>query len=251
VPDNNEEIKSWDLPFVEDAVSKPVSTNAMNKKPGWKYEPPEPEVEIVLPTAADIEDIRQAAYQEGLDQGLAEGTEKGHAEGLEQGHTEGLETGHAEGLEQGLAAATQDVQEQLDVWRQLSTQFTDPLARLDDQVEREVVQLAISLARAVVRTEIATNPEVIKSAFRAGLKALPVQEKSYQVYLNPADLSVLKQQLSEDDMQHQQWSLHESPQLSQGGCEIVSENNSVDVTLERQLRDVIDTFLFEQGLPSG
>lgn len=244
-------VKAWDLPFVEEPVKQKQGTNALNKKPEWKYEPPEPEPEIKLPTAADIDAIRQAAYEEGFEQGKTEGFEEGLQEGQKQGHEEGLLSGHAEGLEQGVTEGQQDIQQQLDTWNNINQQFTDPLSTLEDEVENELVQLAVGLARAVIKTEIASNPEVVKAALRAGIKALPVQEKHYNIYLNPDDLDTVKQQLLDENMQQDRWQLHEAPHLSAGGCELVTQNNSVDVTLERRIKDVIETFLFEHGLPNN
>lgn len=249
--DMTPQVKPWDLPFVEDTKASTQKTNALNKKPEWKYEPPEPEPEIVLPTAEDIEAIRQAAYEEGFEQGKQEGFEQGQTEGFEEGQTKGLESGHEEGFEKGLSEGQQQIDDEVNAWQAINQQFVDPLSQLDDQVEKEVIQLAVGLARAVINAELAINPDIIQSALRAGLKALPIQENRYQVYLNPNDLDIVKKQLSDENLNPERWQLQESPELARGGCEIVTQNNAVDVTLERRIKDVLDRFLFEHGLPKG
>ena len=60
--DEFNEAKSWDLPFLSDEKSTQdlQRTNALNRRSDWKYEPPEPEEEEILPpTAEEIEAIRQ------------------------------------------------------------------------------------------------------------------------------------------------------------------------------------------------
>ena len=81
--------KTWDLPFVEDATArkKDATTNALNRRSDWKYEPPEEVEEISPPTADEIEAIRQAAFDEGHSEGKATGYEERKAQGLEEVRT--------------------------------------------------------------------------------------------------------------------------------------------------------------------
>ena len=90
--DQEAEFKAWDLPYVEDTTQTEddKSTNAFNRKSNWKYEPPEPEIEILPPTAEEIEGIRAAAHAEGFSQGQQEGYAKGYEEGLAKGQEEGI-----------------------------------------------------------------------------------------------------------------------------------------------------------------
>ena len=73
-----EDAKGWDLPHVEQPESTQESkTNALNRRSDWKYEPPEEPEEIKPPTAEEIEAIRQAAYEEGYNEGKQTGFEEG------------------------------------------------------------------------------------------------------------------------------------------------------------------------------
>ena len=73
-----------------------------------------PEEEILAPiplTAEEIDEIRQAASEEGFNQGKEEGFAKGYEEGmtkgLAEGKTQGVEEGKEEGLTQGKEAIEQ------------------------------------------------------------------------------------------------------------------------------------------------
>lgn len=244
-----EQVDDWQLPYMEDAKAiKSDKTNALNRASEWKYEPPEPEEEISPPTAEEIEAIRQAAYQEGFELGKSEGMEQGIAEGNDKGYEEGKQKGYEEGHDEGLEQGKADIEEQRDVWQKLVEQLHDPLKLVENELQTELLYLAVSLAKGVVKTELETNDNVIFQALSEGLKALPIGEKGYQIRLNPDDLNLVKAHFSEEEVTKHNWHLIEAPELSRGGCDIVTNSNGVDVTIERRLKDVIDQFMSQQGL---
>ncbi len=245
-----EDAKAWELPIIDDAKKEEGVTNAFGRTSEWKYEPPEVEEEILPPTLEEIEAIRQNAYEEGFEQGKQEGTQLGHQEGFEkgqaEGHEQGVQAGHQEGLQSGEAV----IQEQAAVWQQLMQQLHTPVDAVQQVLQKELVALSVGLARAVIKQEVSTNPEVIFQALAEGLKVLPIGEKSYQIRMNPDDIALIKAQYSPEDLERHNWILIEAPELTRGGCDISTENNAVDLTIERRCRDVLDKFLHEQGLSS-
>ncbi|MBN7820465.1 flagellar assembly protein FliH [Bowmanella yangjiangensis] len=242
-------VRSWDLPFMEEAQPQPADkTNAINRSSEWKYEPPEVEEEILPPTAEEIEAIRQSAYQEGLEEGRQAGHEQGLLQGREQGLAEGREQGLAEGHAEGLEAGRQEVEQAAAIWQELANKLTKPVSQVDDQLENELVQLAVSLARAVIRTEIQTNEDVLLQAISEGLKVLPIEERRYQMHMHPDDVQLIKQHFSVEHIEAHHWQFIESPNMQRGGCDIVTDTNAVDVSIERRVRQVLDKFLLEQGL---
>ena len=245
-----DEIIAWDLPYIEDInqTTDELTTNAFNRKSNWKYEPPEVEIEISPPTAEDIESIRDAAHAEGYNQGQQEGHTEGYDEGLTKGHEEGLAKGIEEGTSQGLASGEEQVQQHITNWVTLIESIQNPVARVEEALEKELVLLAVSLAKSVIRSEVKTNTDLIFQAISEGLKALPIQEKHYQIHLNPEDIKLVNNHFSPEEIIKHRWDLIESPDLSAGGCEIITESNAVDITVERRVKDVIDKFLLEQGL---
>ena len=248
--EQDDEIQRWDLPYVEDINQAAVNnkTNAFNRKSDWKYEPPEEEIEILPPTAQEIEAIREAAHSEGFSRGQQEGHAQGTEVGLDKGHADGFEKGLEEGTNQGLANGEGQVQQYLVSWISLIESIQNPVASVEKVLEKELVLLAVSLAKGVIRSEVKTNTDLIFQALREGLKALPIQEKSYQIHLHPNDIELVNNHFSSEEITKHCWDLIESPELSAGGCEIVTQSNAVDITVERRVKDVIDKFLLEQGL---
>lgn len=248
--DQESEFKAWDLPYVEDTnlTENDKATNAFNRRSDWKYEPPEPEIEILPPTAEEIEAIRAAAHAEGFSQGQQEGHAQGAEEGLLKGHEEGFEKGLEEGTKQGLIAGEEQIQQHLASWTSLIDSLQNPVANVEQELEKELVLLAVSLAKGVIRSEVKTNTDLIFQALSEGLKALPIQEKHYQIHLHPNDIELVNNHFSAEEITKHRWDFIESPELSAGGCEIVTQSNAVDITVERRVKDVINKFLLEQGL---
>lgn len=242
--------KAWDLPYVESPKTPEdeQKTNALNLRSNWKYEPPEEEEEVLPPTAQEIEEIRQAAHDEGYAQGKTLGYEEGKAEGLEKGLEEGRELGHAEGLAKGLEEGKEDIANQVEIWQKLISNLHDPLSQANDETRDQLVKLAVTLAKAVIKTEITTNQQVILQALSEGMKALPVNQKTYQIQMNPDDIAFVKAHFGEEDIAEKGWKFVDTPTMERGGCDIVTEQNAVDVSIERRCRDVIDRFLMNQGL---
>ncbi|GGF52516.1 flagellar assembly protein FliH [Alteromonas lipolytica] len=244
-----EEAQNWNLPYVDEAVSsQDDKTNALNRRSDWKYEPPEEVEEILPPTAQEIEAIRQAAFDEGYAEGKQTGFDEGKAEGIPQGHEEGRAAGHQEGFEQGLQEGQSQITQQAEVWESLVSQLHAPLEKVDEQVRREVVKLAVALARSVIRTEVQTNEAIILQALSEGLKVLPVEENHYSIHMHPEDIQLVQAHFGEDKVKERGWTLIDSPAMARGGCDIVTQRNAVDLSIERRSRNVLDKFLLEQGL---
>jgi flagellar assembly protein FliH len=202
-----DEIIAWDLPYIEDInqTTDELTTNAFNRKSNWKYEPPEVEIEISPPTAEEIESIRDAAHAEGYNQGQQEGHTEGYDEGLTKGHEEGLAKGIEEGTSQGLASGEEQVQQHITNWVTLIESIQNPVARVEEALEKELVLLAVSLAKSVIRSEVKTNTDLIFQALREGLKALPIQEKHYQIHLHPNDIELVNNHFSPEEITKHRW----------------------------------------------
>ncbi|MEW6989372.1 flagellar assembly protein FliH [Colwelliaceae bacterium 6441] len=240
------ELDVWSLPSVEVEIDESlVKTNALGRKPTWKYEPPE-EVEEIQPlTAEEIEEIRQAAYEEGFNQGKEEGFSTGFEDGKKSGHEEGITQGHEEGLANGLEEGQQQIKELTDNWSELTEQLHQPLAVVEKNIEQQLLQLTVQLTEAITLQEAKTNPDIILSAIAQGMKSLPSQDAQTQILLHPEDITIIEQQFSEQHIQEQGWRLVPSPQLAQGSCQIENSTSNIDLSIKSRMKEVLDSFLQE------
>ncbi len=248
--DNFDGARLWDLPTVDDQQAVLDSqTNALNRpRTKWQYEAPEQDEEVKPLTAKEIEAIRTAAYQEGLLSGHEEGFNKGQQEGFEQGKQEGIDTGQREGLESASAEAKVNIDEQLATLASVIENIQKPLTKINDQVKNELVLLSVSLAKAIIKTEIEHNSHVLFNAITQGIKTLPIGESQYQLALHPEDKTLVIEHFGEQTIQDNQWVLIEDSTMTQGGCKIQTNTNAVDVSIERRSEQVFAELLLNQGL---
>ncbi|MEJ2764152.1 flagellar assembly protein FliH [Photobacterium sp. MCCC 1A19761] len=238
-----QELERWAYPDYADEQQGPVD-NALNYDPQWHPELEEvPEEQDPPPlTAADLEEIRHSAYEEGL----AEGRATGHAEGLQAGHEAGLVSGHQEGFEQGLAQGLEQGQsqitEQVSHLTSLIEQLAMPLQQVDAEVEQQMVSLVTSLARELIRVEVQTNPQIILNTIREVMGALPIAGRKVQMNLHPDDLTLVKDAYGADNLAERRWTLQAEPSLNRGDLQVVSGDASVDYLIEDRIRHLLQQF---------
>ena len=242
------QVDTWSVPNVQSDIEEvQEQTNALGKSRNWRYEPPEESnvAEPVPLTAQDIEDIRQAAFDEGFSQGKADGFAKGFEEGKVSGHEAGLSTGHEEGVAQGLAEGKETSDQQVAAMQALIEQLHQPLLNVEKNVEAQLLQLVVQLTQAVTKHEAKTNPDILLSAIAEGIKALPGQESQTQILLNPQDIKLVEQQFGASHIKEQGWRLLAAPQLSPGSCQIENSTSNIDLSVKSRLNEVLESFLQE------
>jgi flagellar assembly protein FliH len=154
--------------------------------------------------------------------GLVDLQAEAHREAFEQGLTEGREAGRAE------------VRAQVE---RLSGMFYDlakPFEVLDAEVERELLTLAMALARQIVRRELKTDPTQIIGIIREAIAALPVAAREVRVHLHPEDAAVVRQHLAPTESERA-WAIVEDPVMARGGCQISTSTSRIDMRLETRL----------------
>lgn len=175
-----------------------------------------------LLTAAQLDEIQEAARAEGFEQGRREGQAYGHREGLEEGRAE-------------IKARTDGLDRLLQV-------LDKPFEQLDQQVENEVVTLVINMVRQLIRREVKLDPGQIVGVVREALQILPVSARNIRVVLHPEDAELVREAytLGEHD---QQWQIVEDPVIQRGGCRIHTDTSQIDATLDSRLNSLIAPLL--------
>ena len=162
--------------------------------------------------------------------GLADLQAEAHKEAFEQGLAEGREAGRAE------------VRAQVE---RLSGMFYDlakPFEELDTEVERELLTLAMALARQIVRRELKTDPTQIIGIIRDAIAALPVAAREVRVHLHPEDAAVVRAHLAPTENERA-WAIIEDPVMERGGCQISSATSRIDARLETRLAGILSELM--------
>jgi len=240
-------LQQWQTPDLTNERKRDNGrTNALNKTQPVakaKHAPVDEELVVKPLTADDIEQIRQAAYDEGFAEGKEEGFSKGYSEGREQGQQDGLSQGIAEGKKQGLVEGQAELTERLARLTVLIDQLQRPLANIDQQVEQQLLQLSLAMAQAVINVEAKTNPDVILQAIAQATDALPLHSAQLLIKLHPDDVALVQQSYGEDELSKRQWQLRAEPLVERGGCLVESALSSVDRSLSQRVQSSLEHFI--------
>jgi flagellar assembly protein FliH len=166
-----------------------------------------------------------------------------------QAHREGFQQGLQEGRDAGLKEFTQRVQ----YLEQLIQSLGKPFEELDESVEQQLAQLAMLVARQLVRRELKTDPEQVIGVVREALSALPVTARNVQLALHPEDAVMIREALSLQEGQqnsklappgagcfeHGGFHIIDDPVQSRGGCRVLTEVSQIDASVESRLNAVI------------
>ncbi len=192
------------------AESPPDITETPPPPPPVELPPPpaaaiEPEPDIHLPTAEDIERIHEEARKDGYAAGYEEGTARGRIEAMQfHGLVESLE---------------------------------NAMTRLDQEVADEILALATELARQMVRQTLVVRPESVVDLIREALLQLP--QAHALIHINPEDLAMTKEYLGEQ-LSHAGHRLVDDVTITRGGVRIEAAGSQIDATVQTRWRRVMD-----------
>ncbi len=179
------------------------------------YEPSSlPQPTIQLPTAEELEAIRAAAREEG------------YAEGLEAGQAEG----HAAGYEEGLTLGRAEAAEELEHLRQLATTFGDAVTQADETISNDVLELALHLARGMVRTAFDVKPDLILPVVREAIDYLPNLQQPALLMLHPEDALIVRSSIGHE-LDKNGWRIVEEESIARGGCRVDTASNQIDAQI--------------------
>jgi flagellar assembly protein FliH len=168
-------------------------------------------------TASRLEELQKQAYDEAF----------------QQGHAEGLKAGEEE---IGNRAARYD---------QLLRALATPFDQLDETVEKQLVELAITVVRKLFRREIKLDPTHIIGVVRDTVRLLPVASRNIQVRLHPDDATLIGQSLSKVEGERA-WTIVEDPLIARGGCQVTTDNSQIDAQCETRLNAAISAMLGDE-----
>ncbi len=158
-----------------------------------------------------------------------------------QAYDEGFALGQKEGFEQ----KQQEIEKEITSLRSIVELLSGPLDDLDDDIVKQLADLAMIVAKQVVRRELHTDEGEIVGIVREAMNALPASSRKISLNIHPDDGELIRKAfaLGEEESNEQRWKIIEDPMISRGGCKISSENSRIDATVEARLNRVINTLL--------
>jgi flagellar assembly protein FliH len=161
---------------------------------------------------------------------------------LEELQHEAREEGFQQGRREGLEAGKKDIKARVHELEALMQTLAKPLEQLDAQVEQELVQLALAVARQLIRRELKTEPGQVLAVVREAMASLPIAARNVRLHMHPEDAALVRESLSLGDNERG-WTIVEDPALTRGGCKVSSDTSQIDASIERRLHTVIANIL--------
>jgi flagellar assembly protein FliH len=158
-----------------------------------------------------------------------------HRERLAALEREAFTKGYAQGERAGMEAGGKRAEAMLRRIGQTIEELGGLRQTLIHETEREMVQLALTLARRVVHREVTLDPELAAALAHVALERLGTTTPA-TIRLNPEDYTVVAQDSAR--WGGQTVTVVPDPSISRGGCLVDSAFGSVDATIERQFDEL-------------
>ena len=161
---------------------------------------------------------------------------------MERLEMEAYQSGFQQGETAGREAAEQALEATMRQYADSIQEISRVKARLYVQAEKEVVRLAMEVARKIVDREIHADRNIIQTLVRVALSRV-TENASITVRLNPLDYKYLMGQnggIAEDE--GRDVSLQSDNTIRQGGCLVETSCGDIDARIEEKFREVENTF---------
>ena len=140
----------------------------------------------------------------------------------QQAYRQGYDAGYAQG-----SARAADEAARL---AQLVETIRQETTGLEQRIAEDLVKLALTLARTLVRESLKVHPELLEAIVREAVAEVPPFSRGTRVRLNPDDAALLGAHLSQELGGN--WNVVEDANILRGGCRIETPTGEIDATLE-------------------
>ncbi|NVD73831.1 flagellar assembly protein FliH [Duganella sp. BJB488] len=181
-----------------------VQEALMEQQEALEMGPPLPPP-MEYPTVEELEAIREEARKDGYDEGHA--------------------AGHADALAAGKLVTDQE----LEHVRAIAANFSNSLHDADQLIANDVLELALQLAKGMLKNAFQVKPELILPIVREAIEYLPVLQQPALLVLHPDDAAVVRAGIGEE-LDKGGWRVVEDPQVGRGGCKVDTASNQIDAT---------------------
>ncbi|MBV1920356.1 MAG: flagellar assembly protein FliH [Pseudomonadales bacterium] len=210
----------WELPAMDSGEDKNANNVFIANSRTAAIVVEEEEEEIIPLTAEEVEAIRQAAYDDGL------------LQGIEDGKTQGYEEGYKSGAD--------DVRAMVTKMSHICRALLEPIPKQDDEIEQVLMTLVKSICKRVVQRELQLDSMSLQSVLAEALDCLHAGAGRIRIHLNPDDAEFIQKTLAEMTDIDFTWQLLPHSTISPGGCIVETEKSMVDARSEKRLAAVIE-----------
>ncbi len=147
---------------------------------------------------------------------------------------------YQKGLEEGLAAARQEIGGQLDAAYERLARTIEELsglrARFRHEAEEDVVGLALAISRRILHRELTMAPDALLGLVKVALEKIEAREV-HRVRVRPEDAAMVQQHLEKMGLPRRV-EVTADPGLANGAAIFDSSRGALDVSVETQLAEI-------------
>lgn len=169
---------------------------------------------IRLPTAEELEKIHQTAWQEGY----------------ALGHEQGLKAGFEQGGKEGEAYVRQ--------LSELANSIEAERLMEDENLAREVLDLALVVARQMIRTVLLVKEDTVLEVLREAIANLPSMTGHTLLAVHPDDARRVVEWLGAEQP-HSGFKVIPDPNIERGGFRFVSSSGEMDGNMSTRWKQIV------------
>lgn len=161
-----------------------------------------------------------------------------------RGFSDGEKSGFAQGEQAAADAARSRLEPLLESLRHLLTALEGLERRTCHDLEKELVHLALGVARKIVGREVQADAETVAGIVHDALSRVEHAER-ITIRMNPADMERLNELTPQfmESLPHAGRACFEADaSISSGGCRVESDSGDIDARIEQRFKVVEDCF---------
>jgi flagellar assembly protein FliH len=191
-----------------------------------------------LPDAANFDIHKIERARQGVVEIMRDALNKAKAQAVEIRETaekEAHDKGHAEGFKKGELDAREEFQPCLESAEDIIQELSGFRKKMYAKVEREMVEMVISLVKKVIHFELSTRDDSIQEMIRLAVQSV-LDKESMTIKINPADKEHAEN--FRPELQHlfgeiKNISFEASTGIDRGGCIIETNFGTVDARMDK------------------
>ncbi|MDL1956463.1 MAG: hypothetical protein LWW95_05375 [Candidatus Desulfofervidus auxilii] len=176
--------------------------------------------DLLVKAKEEAEQIKKQAYETGFKQGLKEGIKQGEKEAKIE--------------------ILKKAEKKLENLEKIIEEIAQFRQKLFQKMEKEILGLALAIAKKIVKQEVNINKEVILNNIREAINKLTEVDRVF-VKVNPEDYEFIQQyrpDFLETLNQKQKIKLIKDETIKRGGCLIETDFGQIDARIETQLENL-------------
>jgi len=159
-----------------------------------------------------------------------------------------FENGFHEGEKAGMETADKKLGALMQRYAESVSEIDNLKVSLYSRVERDVVKLALEVAKKIVHREVRADPEIVQTLVKVALSHV-AGKSGVKVRLHPSDYSNIlehRASLTSANPEGREIELLSDKSIDRGGCLVQTECGDVDARIEEEFREVERSFFTNQ-----